>query len=117
MVDVHTYIDIFDVTLPDLAATEGPCPDADLVVWLQELGRLHREQGGRVRVRWHAAGKDPETCARFPAVAALLRERGSRVLPVVLANGRVVKTGAFPCCEEIALTASGDHRLAEPVAG
>lgn len=115
--DGHLHIDVFDVTLPECAATEGPCPDADLVVWLQELGRLHRENAGRVRVRWHVTGKDPETCARFPAIAALLRERGGAVLPVVLVNGRVAKTGAFPCCAELERIAAEDLVLASQAAG
>lgn len=106
-------IEIFDVAPLNPANLEGPLPDPDLVVLEQELVRVQREFDGKVRLRWHARGTDPDAYRDFPAVATLLRERGPVVMPITAVNGRVIKTGSFPCFREIALPATVDEELAE----
>lgn len=66
-----------------------------------EIRRVYREYGDAVRVRRHWLGTDPPRYRDHPRVGALLRERGPGVLPVTLVDGRVIRTGAYPCYGEL----------------
>lgn len=59
--------------------------------WVEERG---------VKVTRHNFGKEPQACADHVAVAGEL-EAGNR-LPVIVADDRIVSTGAYPSREQLA---------------
>ena len=94
-------VEIFDAGPIGGDLFDSPCPDPDQVILEQELRRIHREYGDGATVRRYWFGQDPRSYAAHPQVAALLRERGAGVLPVVMVDGWVMRTGSYPGLGEI----------------
>lgn len=103
------YIDIFDDGPVGPQSLEGPYPDPNLVILEEELRRIHKEYGDSVEVRRYNLGQEPRHYLDHPAMAALMRERGPAILPVTMVDGRVVKTGAYPCYRELELAQLEDE--------
>jgi len=89
---------IFD---PPLCCSTGLCgPDIDpVLVKMNDTFLTLKSQG--VEVERFNLSQQPGAFAGNNTVAGLLKEEGSKVLPVTLVNGEVYKTGGYPSYEEL----------------
>jgi len=79
-----------------LCCTSGVCgaePDEELVRFAADLDWVGR-QG--VRVERLNPAQEPGAFVSEPLVRGALQERGSSALPVLVADGTVVASGAYP---------------------
>lgn len=84
---------VFD---PPMCCSSGLCgPDVDptLVRFSDALFWLARHG---VRVTRHNLAQEPGAFVAHEAVIAALRQRGEACLPIVIANGEIVSSGAYP---------------------
>lgn len=98
---VQMTVEIFDAGPVERGYRDCPCPDTDLLILEDELRRLYRELGPALRVHRYWLGLSAANYREFPAVYALIKERGLAVLPVTMVDGRVVRTGSYPQYREL----------------
>lgn len=108
-----SIIEIFD---PAMCCSTGVCgPDVDPLLprfaadleWIGQQG---------VTVTRHNMAKDPGTFAENEAVMQLLQEHGNACLPIILVNGEVRNTSAYPSREmlsDMVPGLSGNGQVAE----
>ncbi len=98
---------------PPLCCSSGLCgPSLDpVLIQVNDAVLALRKQGVIVK-RFNLAKQLGEVMSN-PTVADLIHREGKEILPVTLADGRVIKTGAYPayeeCCEALGIEPA-DHR-------
>lgn len=94
-------IKIYD---PAMCCSSGMCgPSIDpVLVKMNEAVLALKKQGVEV-MRFNLAQQPKEFLAN-KAVAELLHKNGKKILPVIIANGEVVRTGEYPSYEDLCKT-------------
>lgn len=91
-------IQIYD---PPMCCSTGLCgPTIDpVLVGMNDTILALKKQG--VEVERYNISQQPKVFLGNKQVAALLQEKGKKILPVTMVNGEVFKTGAYPSYDEI----------------
>ncbi|MDA8065129.1 MAG: arsenite efflux transporter metallochaperone ArsD [Thermaerobacter sp.] len=95
---------IFDPELCCSSGVCGPAPDPSLLTVLATVERLRAEGAAVARFQ---LSRQPDAFLAHPEVQRLIRERGVAALPIVVVNGRVVATGAYPTYDQIRSAGEG----------
>ncbi|PSL44049.1 arsenical resistance operon trans-acting repressor ArsD [Salsuginibacillus halophilus] len=90
-------LQVFDPAMCCETGVCGPEVDPELARVAGDISAL-KTKG--ITVERFNLGNAPAPFVETPAVKALLDAKGADVLPVVLADGKVVKEGAYPSQEE-----------------
>ncbi len=91
-------IDIYDPAMCCSSGLCGPAADPVLVKMNDAIIAL-KKQG--VEVERYNLAQQPKAYMENKTVADLLHKNGKNILPIIFANGEVVKTGAYPSYEEL----------------
>ncbi len=91
-------IEIYD---PAMCCSSGLCgPGIDpLLVKVNEAVLSLQKQG--VKVNRHNLAQQPHDFMANTVVAELLHKNGKKILPIILVNGEVFKTGEYPLYEDL----------------
>ena len=94
-------IEIFD---PPMCCPSGLCgPDIDpaLLDVNEAILRLQKEYNGKVKVQRYLLSQQGPKFMQNKDVMELLKKNGVEVLPITIANGKVVKQKSYPTYEEM----------------
>ena len=94
-----TRIDVFDPPMCCSSGVCGPGVDPLLAAFAADVDWL-TSQG--VSVTRHNLAQEPQAFVTNPLVQEALQRDGDACLPLVLVNGEVAGTGAYPRREELA---------------
>ncbi len=95
-------IEVYDPAMCCPTGVCGPSVDPVLARFAADLEWL---RGKGVTVARYNLAQDPGAFAAAPAVQAMLAERGTDCLPLVLAGGEVVASGNYPDRKTLAAAA------------
>lgn len=91
-------IEIFDPAMCCGTGLGGPVIDPELM----QMATLTYELNERgMSIQRYGLTSAPQAFVANPTISELLRTQGPDILPVVLLDGEVVKTGAYPSKEEL----------------
>lgn len=91
-------LQVFDPPMCCSTGVCGPGVDPALARFAADLKRV-QEQG--VRVERYNLAQDPGAFAKNDAVKRALAEEGQGCLPLILMDGKIVRRGSYPTCEEL----------------
>jgi hypothetical protein len=94
-----TIIDIFDPAMCCSTGVCGPSIDPDLMR-VATLVHAYTKKG--LAIHRHNLSSEPQDFLSTPVVNELLTKEGADVLPIILVDGIVTKTKAYPTNEELA---------------
>ena len=100
-------LEIFDPPMCCPTGMCGPAIDKTLLD-VNEMLLALKEQG--VDVRRYQMSAQPQAFMSNAQVYQLLRERQMAALPITVANGRVIKVGAYPTLAEVEDALNGRGR-------
>lgn len=94
-------IDIYD---PPMCCSSGLCGPAldPVLVTMNDAVLTLKKQG--VEVERFNLAQQPQAYMDNKTVAALLQKSGKTVLPVIIVNGNVFRTGEYPSYEDLCKT-------------
>lgn len=94
-------IDIYD---PPMCCSSGLCGPAldPVLVRMNDAVLTLKKQG--VEVERFNLAQQPQAYMDNKTVAALLHKSGKTVLPVIIVNGNVFRTGGYPSYEDLCKT-------------
>ena len=104
-------LEVFDPPLCCPTGVCGPSVDPELTRFSADLSWL---AGQGVAVDRFNLAQQPQAFVANAKVAALLREAGEAVLPLVLCQGEVVATGHYPSRERLATAAGLPSAVSAP---
>lgn len=100
-------IEIFEPTMCCSSGICGPSVDKSLVKISEDIEILKNEFEGIVIERYQ-----PQTHAmKFMAnveVGKLVKEKGQKILPITVVDGKVIKIGEYPSLEELKTALRGE---------
>jgi len=91
-------IEIYDPAMCCPTGLCGPSIDPELIK-INDAVLALKKQG--VEVRRYSLTQEPKEFMSNSRVADLLRKRGKDVLPIVMVNGEVFRTGSYPSYGEL----------------
>ena len=96
MIDIK--VEMYD---PALCCSSGVCgPSVDpVLVGINDTVLALKKQG--VEVERFNLAQQPQTFLANKQVSELLMNNGKKILPVIIVNGNVFKTGEYPSYEEL----------------
>lgn len=104
------HLDVFDPPMCCSSGVCGPSVDPLLAAFAADVDWL-MSQG--VSVTRYNLAQDPQAFVSHPLVKDTLHRDGDRCLPLLIMNGEIVATGAYPRRDELAqlagLTASASQ--------
>jgi AhpD family alkylhydroperoxidase len=92
-------VKIFDPPMCCSTGVCGPSVDPALVRFIADLKWL---EGQGIKVERFNLAQAPGAFAEDETVSSLLKEKGEEALPLVMVEGAVVSSGAYPSREELA---------------
>jgi hypothetical protein len=105
-----SHLDVFDPPMCCPSGVCGPSVDPLLAAFAADVDWL---MSRGVSVTRHNLAQDPEAFVAHPLVKERLQRAGDRCLPLLIMNGEIVATGAYPRRDELAqlagLTVSASH--------
>lgn len=106
-------IEIYD---PAMCCSSGLCgPTLDpVLVKMNDAVLALKKQG--VEIERFNLAQQPKAFMDNKAVSDLLRQKGKKILPVVLVNGQVYKSGEYPTYEELCKALGIEPLKARPIA-
>jgi arsenical resistance operon trans-acting repressor ArsD len=105
------HLDVFDPPMCCSSGVCGPSVDPLLAAFAADVDWL---MSHGVSVTRYNLARDPQAFVAQPLVKDTLQREGDSCLPLVIMNGEIVGTGAYPRRDELAqiagLTAPGSRR-------
>ncbi|WP_173917889.1 arsenite efflux transporter metallochaperone ArsD [Halobacillus sp. Marseille-Q1614] len=92
-------IEVFDPAMCCSTGVCGPSVDPELTKVASSLGILEKKN---IEVARYNLSTEPQKFVENPVVRKQLDESGEQALPLILVDGEVAKTGAYPNAEEFA---------------
>ncbi|MEW6110315.1 MAG: arsenite efflux transporter metallochaperone ArsD [Nitrospirota bacterium] len=105
-------IEIYD---PPLCCSSGLCGPAidPVLVKMNDAVMALKKQG--VEVERFNLAQQPKAFMTNKTVADLLHKNGKKILPVIIVNGEVLKTGSYPSYEELCKALGIEPLKAKPI--
>ena len=97
--NTKNLIEIFDPPMCCPGGLCGPVIDPALLDLHEALLKMKNDHG--ISIPRYLLQQQGAKFMQNPEVLALLKEKGTGVLPVTTVNGRVVKTKSFPTYDEL----------------
>jgi hypothetical protein len=101
MTEPQVTIEIFDPPMCCPTGLCGPTIDPALLDIHEAILKLKAEYDGQVAIERYVLGQQPAKFMQNPEVITRLKARGIPVLPITVANGRVVKEQVYPSYPEL----------------
>ncbi len=96
-----TNIEIFDPPMCCPTGLCGPNIDPALLDVNEAILKLQREYDGKVKVQRYLLSQQGPKFMQTKEVMELLKKHGVEVLPITIADGKVVKQKAYPTYAEM----------------
>lgn len=93
-------VEIFDPAMCCSSGLCGPALDPVLVRMNDAVMTLKRQE---VEVERYNLAQQPRAFMDNGKIAELLRKNGRKILPVIMVNGEIFRTGGYPSYEDLCL--------------
>ncbi len=103
-------IEIFDPPMCCPTGLCGPNIDPALLDVNEAILKVQKEYGEKVKVQRYLLSQQGPKFMQTKEVMELLKKNGVEVLPITIANGKVVKQKAYPTYEEMKSYLEDDHK-------
>lgn len=94
-------IDIFDPPMCCSTGICGPTVDPALLRINGVIQKVKKDYSDKIEIERHMLGKSLTAFQSNPAILELIKNQGTRALPVTAVNGKVIKTNGYPSLEEL----------------
>ena len=102
-----TKIEIFDPHMCCPTGLCGPNIDPALLEVNEAILKLQKEFDGKVKIQRYLLSQQGPKFMQTKEIMELLKKHGVEVLPITIANGKVVKQKSYPTYEEMKSYAEG----------
>ncbi len=96
-----TKIEIFDPPMCCPTGLCGPNIDPALLNVNEAILKLQKEYDGQLKIERYLLSQQGPKFMQNKDIMELLKKNGVEVLPITIANGKVVKEKAYPTYEEM----------------
>jgi len=94
-------IEIFDPPMCCSSGLCGPTIDPVLIQVNETVQKLKKDYAEQVTVERHMFGQNLMAFQNNPAVMELIKNQGTKVLPLATVNGQIIKTNGYPSMAEL----------------